>query len=304
MPHPAKLREVRRKRRLAYGCALEDRAITMKTRIRYYNAIQKLLKEVELAGNPDKVISEWIQKQFEDGESITVISDAFCGLQHYCTGLKNQLGNSWRLFKVWRRVEKSQQAPPLPLGFLQALVGRALEVQDLELATCLTVGFWGMLRTGELLSLVPQQLLLGRHDLVVRLGLTKTGLRQAVDENVLITDECTWLICETFLRLRRLAGTANHPVWTRGTPAFRQAFAELIAFFQLNPSFKPYSLRRGGATHDFRSHGLMEHTLLRGRWATTTAARQYVQEGLSALTEIRINAHTYKLLKQYKTILQ
>ena len=299
---PGSLREVRRKRRLRHGCALEDRAITLKTRIRYYNAVQRLLKDVGSSKILDSEVSEWIQQQYEEGESITHISDALCGLQHFCNGLKGELGRSWRLFKVWRKAEKPRQAPPLPLGFLQALIGRSLELGKLEMATCLTIGFWGMLRTGELLSLSVQQLLLGRDDLVIRLGLTKTGLRQAVDENVLVTDKATWLICRTFLQIRKQQANTNL-VWTGGASNFRQEFRELITFFGLSPSFKPYSLRRGGATHDFRSHGLMEQTLLRGRWATTTAARQYVQEGLSALTEIKITRQTYLLLQQYKTIL-
>ena len=304
MPRQENLKGIRRRRRLRFDCALEDRAITAKTRQRYFNAVQKLLRDIDISQTLDEEVARWVQNQYEDGESITLISDALCGLQHYCNGLKGQLGHSWRLFKVWRRVERPRQAPPLPVSFLEALVGRALELQDLELATCLAIGFWGMLRTGELLSLSPTQLLMGSKDLVVRLGLTKTGLRQAVDENVLITDTPCWLLCQSYLQHWKRTNTHNVLVWSRGAPAFREAFASLISYFKLNPNFKPYSLRRGGATHDFRSHGLMEQTLLRGRWATTTAARQYVQEGLSALTEIKITRETHTLLKKYQAILR
>ena len=143
---------------------------------------------------------------------------------------------------MWRRVERPRQAPPLPVGFLEALVGRALEIQDLELATCLTIGFWGMLRTGELLTLTPTQLLMGSKDLVVRLGLTKTGLRQAVDENVLITDTACWLICQSYIQHWKHTNIQNSLVWSRGAPAFREAFASLISYFKLSPNFKPYSL--------------------------------------------------------------
>ena len=272
----------------------------MKTRSRYFSAVQRLLQALPCNQLLDTEVASWVQEQYEEGESITLISDALCGLQHYCSGLKGSLTQSWRLFKIWRKAEKPRQAPPLPFQFLQALVNRCLELERLDMATCLQVAFFGMLRTGELLSLTTQQILLGRDDLVIRLGLTKTGLRQAVDENVLVTDPRTHLICKAFLDISR--GRDSRLVWNWGAPAFSQLFASLIQYFQLSPAFKPYSLRRGGATHDFRTHGLMEHTLLRGRWATTTAARQYVQEGLSALTEIKITPVSHQLLKQYQTL--
>ena len=304
MRHPAKRRAVRRRRRAKHQCLLEDRAVTPKTRARYYTAVQRLLRGISQPQDLDEAVCQWIQQQYEDGESITTISDALCGLQHYSAGLEGSLGHSWRLFKIWRRVEKPRQAPPLPLSFLQGMIGRCLELEKLEFATCLAIGFWGMLRTGELLQLSTQQILLGADDLVIRLGLTKTGLRQAVDENVLVTDQPTWLLCSTLLTIRKSQRHPDNLLWPRGAPAFREEFKQLIQFFRLQTSFKPYSLRRGGATHDFRSHGLMEHTLLRGRWSTTSAARQYVQEGLSALTEIKISKQSHQLLKAYQTLFQ
>ena len=42
-----------------------------------------------------------------------------------------------------------------------------------------------------------------------------------------------------------------------------------------------YSVRRGGASYDFASHGLMERTLLRGRWESVKSARVYVNEALA-----------------------
>ena len=296
MKLPDILKRRRRRRRLRHGCALEDRAITSRTRGRYFSAVSRLMQEVDLGTNVDEQVAQWVEAKYSEGESITLISDALCGLQHYSNGLKGQLAHSWRLFKVWRKVEKPKQAPPLPLPFLLAMVARALELHKLELALCLILGFWGMLRTGEILDLRPQQILIGKRDIVLRLGLTKTGLRQAVDENVLITDAAAWLICNSYLDT---TPSSTQRIWNETPAAFRSEFKQLVTFFKLSATFKPYSLRRGGATHDFRSHGLMEHTRLRGRWSTTSAARQYVQEGLSALTEIKISKQSHALVQRY-----
>ena len=47
---------------------------------------------------------------------------------------------------------------------------------------------------------------------------------------------------------------------------FRELFKEACAAMQFDTrGYKPYSLRRGGATHDFRNHGVLSRTQLRGR---------------------------------------
>ena len=89
MPRQENLKGIRRRRRLRFDCALEDRAITTKTRQRYYNALQRLRKDIDTSHTLDEEVAHWV---YEEGESITLISDALCGLQHYCNGLKGQLG--------------------------------------------------------------------------------------------------------------------------------------------------------------------------------------------------------------------
>ena len=52
--------------------------------------------------------------------------------------------------------------------------------------------------------------------------------------------------------------------------------------------FRPYSLRRGGATFWFNRHGSLDRILLQGRWMAAKTARTYLNEGLAVLTEINI----------------
>ena len=44
--------------------------------------------------------------------------------------------------------------------------------------------------------------------------------------------------------------------------------------------FRPYSLRRGGATYWFQRHQNLDRILLQGRWHTQKSARIYLNEGL------------------------
>eukprot|EP00438_Fugacium_kawagutii_P033546 Skav210145 [mRNA] locus=scaffold268:110196:114229:+ [translate_table: standard] len=153
--------------------------------------------------------------------------------------------------------------------------------------------------TGELLSLYPFQVLLGRENAIIQLGATKSGLRRNQDENVIIEHPATLLLLDTWLAIRKSDSTLYAPLFCGGSPYFRENFKRLLGYFNLSGTFRPYSLRRGGATHDFRGHGQMERTLIRGRWASNVAARQYIQEGLSVLATLRISDQQARLLQQY-----
>lgn len=140
-----------------------------------------------------------------------------------------------------------------------------------------------MLRAGELLKLQCNHVLLSDASVVVQLGYTKTGLRRAIDENVVIHDEVAISLISSWIIVRRVTNNSNSFVWPLSSTDFRNEFRRLVSFFKLPSSFRPYSLRRGGATHDFQTFGQMERTLLKGRWGASAAARHYVQEGFSEI---------------------
>ena len=108
-------RAQRRRRRA--GVSLEDAAIAERTRSRYYAGLKRILVILNLAHSwtdLDDRLATWISRQWEDGQPLGHISDALCGLAHYMPAAKNQTPESWRLFKVWRKVERPQRAPPFP----------------------------------------------------------------------------------------------------------------------------------------------------------------------------------------------
>lgn len=293
-----KVKAQRAKARL--GLALEDRALTPSTRERYARGVRRVLHLLEASPHPvDEVLADWIEEKYSEGEGVTTIADTLSGLRHFSPNLKGQLKRSWRLFQLWRRLERPRQAPPFPQAFIEALVARAIEEHQFGFGLCLALGFWGMLRTGEFLSITPRQLMQGRKDLVVQLGLTKTGKRRQQDENIVITHKPTLILAEFFIKERKALGTMYDPVYTSGNIEFRKQFRAALNFFHFGTQFRPYSLRRGGATAHFRQSGLMEATLIKGRWATNQAARQYIQEGLSVLAKLSVSDTTAQLLKWY-----
>ena len=279
--------------------ALEDSGISDKTRDRYAAGVTKILPYLETSPlGLEDAVCKWIEDNYWKGQCITYISDTLSGLQHFLPWCKGNLTKAWKLFRIWRKIERPKQAPPLPISFVLGLLGRCIEENKLELAVLIAVGFWGLLRTGELLQLQANHVLIGTREMILQLGYTKTGLRRAVDENVVVHHPLAILFTTALLQEK---GTQER-LWS-GTPQlFRDEFHRLISFFRLSESFRPYSLRRGGATAEFKAHGQMEKTLLKGRWGTSLAARQYIQEGLSELTRIRIPPATANLLKHYSSL--
>ena len=56
-----------------------------------------------------------------------------------------------------------------------------------------------------------------------------------------------------------------------------------------NSCISLHFLRRGGTTFDFLDHGSMEKTVLRGRSASSAAARVYLVDAVAHLADLRLN---------------
>ena len=114
------------------------------------------------------------------------------------------------------------------------------------------------LRTGELLSLQLRDLQLGRSSGVVTVRAGKSGLRNNIDEAVAIYDPLILQIGHLVQDLPRSNLSPHALVWDGSASKFRKIFSAAIEELNLSCfSFKPYSLRRGGATADYLQLGVL-----------------------------------------------
>jgi len=264
---------------------LWDAAITKKTQERYYFGLSRLLPLLTCAETLiqiDEITAEWIQECWEVGESLHIVNDALCGLHHYQPWTRGHLATAWRLFKVWRKVEAPNRAPPLTKNIIYPMAMYALAHNNLMFAGMILLGFFGLLRTGELLQLCSQDLLLGEKQGIISLKETKSGLRNSAHETVAFEDDLTLEVLRALLAVKKRQHLEKVPIWTGSAQTFRNQFAHHCKKFKLeNYNFRPYSLRRGGATHLFQETGSMEMALLKGRWSSTKVAKIYLSDGLS-----------------------
>ena len=106
--------------------------------------------------------------------------------------------------------------------------------------------------------------------------------------------------------LARLTRTLlpGDPLVDMSQQKFRALFTDLCKTLRItHMCFKPYSLRRGGATYHYRRFGNLDRTMLRGRWACLRTARIYITDGLATQQEILWdNAHKQEFRRFCSTL--
>ena len=283
---------------------LVDAAISERTQARYYIAVRRLLpvlEKVRCNQQLDDMVADWVEAQWVAGETLHVVSDALCGLHHFEPYTKKLVPSAWKLFRTWRKLEAPNRAPPLTKYIIYSIAHYALMHNDLIFGGLLLLGFFGLLRTGELLLVKPCNILLSRSRAIITLETTKTGKRDAATESITLEDIFTVDALEQVLLLRNSQGLSKVPIWTNTAQNFRNKFSFYLKVFDLQAHcFRPYSLRRGGATHVFQISGSMELTLLKGRWGSSRVARIYLQDGLSFLPGLTFSAKAKFLLDKWR----
>ena len=278
---------------------LSNLVVSASTQNRYRDACQRFFAWAKDAERTipnsfhifDELVSEYICTLWEDGEGRSLAANLVSGLQHFCPQVKHNVPMSWRLLGAWQRNELPCRAPPLTLELVYALAGQALRKGRGDIALLLVVGFDLLLRTGELLRLVARDVTIDTTSVsaVVSLGSTKSGKRQGAMESVTVSNPLVVKLLAAFVANNHV----DAPFLRTSQANFRSEFKLLCDSLDLSEwNFKPYSLRRGGATHHFRQTGQLSATIIRGRWGSAKTARVYLNDGLAALASFKFNNQT------------
>jgi len=282
---------------------LDDAALTYKTQVRYYGALKKMVRFVELAKSEDHLdvlLCQWIRKMWRSGEPLLTIGDGLSALHFFQPWTRRKIPHSWKLFAVWRKIEVPARAPPLTWSLVGSMASYEWEQENYEMAVLLLVSFHCLLRTGELLSLTVADIALGADAAVISLKGTKTGIRHNADEAISVTDPIVLEFLRFMVLLRQDLGTTALPIWSQTAAKFRCRFKTLCDLMGLQQfNFRPYSLRRGGATALFQESKSMEMALIRGRWESSRVARLYISDGLSFIPSIKLSEHTKLFLRTF-----
>ena len=286
-------REDRQKVRKSLG-SLRSLTVSDKTRNRYDAATGKFfswLDENELVlprkrEHLDGLLAEYVEHLWSDGAGRAQACDTLAGLQDRDPKLKGHLQLSWRLLRTWSTNEIPNRAPPLPQEALLAMFGWSFFHGHFSFGVSLLVAYYAMLRTGEVLHLKNSHIYMTgpKTPAVISLGMTKGGKRTGAAESVTLSsgDALKWLW---------MWKTANkpHASLCPTNAKWRQLFSTCLTALSLQAfQFRPYSLRRGGATFWFSRHGSLDKLMIAGRWQAVKTARVYINEGLAVLAELHL----------------
>ena len=293
MSHGGQTKEERKKVRKSLG-TLKSLTVQPKTRERYSGSLDRFFAYLRREGltlpkvrdSMDSIVSDYLEHLWSEGEGRSEASNALAALQDADPKLRGCLPGSWRLLRTWNANEIPDRAPPMSESVLTAMTGWAIMHEHYDFALSLVVGFYGLLRTGELLGIQAWQVNItgASTPAVISLGLTKSGKRQGAAESITLTERSVlrwlWLWKQS---------AKPHDYLTAKPHAWRAMFSECLDCLKLTQwHFRPYSLRRGGATFLFTKCGSLDRVLLAGRWTAVKTAKIYLNSGLAMLSDIQI----------------
>ena len=234
----------------------------------------------------DLLLADYLEHLWSTGEGRGRAADTLAAVQDLQPQTKGTLPCSWRLLRAWHVNEIPCRAPPLPESVLQAMLGWAFFHEDYDFALSLMIGFYSLLRTGELLDLRSNHIFIesAQKPATISLGLTKGGKRMGAAESVQLTVKPVL----GWLKAWKSHSTPQQMLCPTSA-AWRSKFNLCLTSLGVTDfNFRPYSLRRGGATYWFAKHGNLDRVVVLGRWQAQRTARIYINEGLAAMAEMAL----------------
>ena len=250
----------------------------------------------------DEILAEYLEDCWAQGLGRGKAADSLSGLQHFVPSLRRSLKDSWRLLGVWSKNEVPTRVLPLLPDQALAMAGFALSDGDVCMAAAVLVAFNRLLRPSEVMVTRSQRTFdFDQGTCHIELGYAKGGQRSGVPEHVVI-DELEGVLLLARAPAHKAPGDFLFP---RGVASFRRAFRGLVERIGADPSkVLPYSLRRGGATHHWRTLANLSATCIRGRWRQQTTCRIYIQDGVAMLENLALSASQRRLIAEGKSLLR
>lgn len=160
------------------------------------------------------------------------------------------------------------------------------------------MGFYGLLRAGKLLAFTFDTIEMGGICTVISLPVSRSGLCTGARKAIAVRDTTTLDLLRTLAAVSNAQGVTR--LWPYLPQAFRTAFYGLCRKFRVcYLKFKPYSLRRGGATFLLQQGLALELVLIRRRWKRVFVVRLYLEDSLFLILLLRLAANNYYRVVQF-----
>lgn len=229
--------------------------------------------------------------------------------------LKHRLNQTWGTLKAWEEMQPGSLRSPLPLPLLMGMICQARVNSEtcvhgaeshrwLQFSVLISLGFFGLLRPGEIFQLRRKDITLPNH---ISLGLPSVtvGIEKPKNFRQLGCRQFTTIshlpTCEWIAWLRSSVRTDDERLWPASPIEFRRLFRSCCRQLHLKEGrYSPASLRAGGATFLFDQIHDVNRLRFLGRWANTQSLEHYIQ---SAKANMQLEQLKKRAVKRISALL-
>ena len=258
----------------------------------------------------NQLLSDFVNEMFVAKVALWRVKHAVLAVQTHWFNLRYNIPRAWDAIRSWQLSITKSNRTPCPLLVVKAIFGVGLSwgLEDSGLAhfiipliILIRVGFWCLLRPGEMLQLTVGDILFHNDVAVITIRQPKNrryfGRSQfAVLRDVPSVLWLKWLCKDLPPSVRLFPSNAN---------VFRKFFKLLLE--KLGASglgISPAGLRPGGCTHYFLDGVAVATLRFLGRWASDSSLNCYIQEAMSVLVLAQmgpeLRGHSVAIVDQSK----
>lgn len=247
----------------------------------------------------DELLTDYLHDLYENGVGRHVGTNTFFGLLKYQPRYTNKLHSAYASLQGWAKLRPSESYPPLTWDLTVLIAVTMAKNGYFRQGVGCLLAFDCFLRVGELVNLrrddvaVESDARVGGDftGVALRLRHTKTGKNQwvTVDDGQ---------VKKLLLALVGESSSDEARIFPFSAGQFRNLLKTACAALSLSSKYVPHSLRHGGATRMYlRDDRRVEDVIIRGRWASTTSARRYIQAGRAMLLSVDVPSSAASLAR-------
>ena len=257
----------------------------------------------------DGLLERFVQEMHTKGKksNLRKAKHAVLFIQICRPRLRNRLQQTWTALKAWEEQTSSQLRSPLPAALLVAILCQARrsgwnspseknQVEWYAFAALIGLGFFGLLRPGELLALqvedigLPNSLSLGSDCVVARIAAPKNSRQMGIHQFTTVSqpDVVNWIAWLVSVKRRQ-----SDRLWHSSPQKFRVLFKTVCEKLGLSACrFSPASLRAGGATFLVDQGVEISKIRFLGRWSHLRSLEHYVQVARAQQLALELSLET------------
>ena len=267
-----------------------------------------LCQKITTARSMSHHLALFVQHSHDQGLPMWVARHAVLAAQTKHREWRGQLKRAWDALASWRQELPAGHRTPFTEDLVRALSAVAWHQSVQEPADAwrwliwgflLRIGFFGLLRPGELSALLVSHILITTaSSLVVTIVSPKTrkifGRQQfAVISDLATVNWARWLLQSL---------PSSTALWNFPTARLRTMMIWALQRLELSHlSLTPAGLRAGGATHLFIHGWSVDQLRFRGRWVSVRSLEAYIQEAMSLLVMSQLAPSEAVLVRQLVT---